>query len=160
MDELTTNSKTEFYVETASHKFKKLAWILLAAALIVGAIVFFSGIGSGARSALSHAKDVRVAMKLVSMEFYKGDGSIFDPTTETGLADNALAKMEAVIPIRGEINLTAWDYENDIPLSFTYREGKYLVEYKEMGNGEGTYGMNGDWTVYYDLKVLEYKAGE
>ena len=33
-----------------------------------------------------------------------------------------------------EIEQWLRDYENDIPLSFSYREGKYLVEYKETGS--------------------------
>ena len=56
--------------------------------------------------------------------------------------------------------VTGWDSENNIPLSFSYREGRYLVEYRDTGSGDGTYGMNGDWNVYYDFKVMEYKAGE
>ncbi len=160
MDDLNSNSKTEFYVKESTGRFGKIARILIIVALIIGVIVFISGIGSGARTALGHAKDIRVAMKLVSLEFYKGDESIYDPSYQTGLAPDALTRMQVMIPIKGEITLTGWDYENDIPLSFTYREGRYLVEYKDVGSGDGTYGMNGDWTVYYDLKVLEYSAGE
>ena len=160
MDDLTGNSKTEFYVKKSPDRFGKYPRTIIAVALIIGVIVLISGISSGARTALAHAKDIRVAMKLVSLEFYGGDGSIFDPSTKNGLAENAVSKIQTVLPVKGDIYLTAWDYENNIPLSFSYREGKYLVEYKEVGNGDGSYGMNGDWSVYYDLKVLEYKAGE
>ena len=160
MDDLTGTSKTKFYVESAPSRFSRFAWLVLLAALIIGGLVIWSGIASGAHDALSHAKDVRVAMKLISLEYYGGDGSIYDPTTETGMAQDALTKMSSVLPIKGDIQLTGWDYENNIPLSFSYREGKYLVEYKEIGQGEGTYGMNGDWSVYYDFKILEYTAGE
>lgn len=160
MDDLTSTSKTKFYVESAPSRFSRFAWLVLLAALIIGGLVIWSGIASGAHDALSHAKDVRVAMKLISLEYYGGDGSVYDPTTETGMAQDALTKMSSVLPIKGDIQLTGWDYENNIPLSFSYREGKYLVEYKEIGQGEGTYGMNGDWSVYYDFKILEYTAGE
>ena len=160
MDDLTGNSKTTFYVESFPGKFKKFAWLLVVVALLIGGIVIWSKIGSGARAALSHAKDIRVAMKLVSLEYYGGNGSIYDPSTETGLADVALSKIASVVPVKGEISLTGWDYENNIPLSFTYREGRFLVEYREVGSGDGTYGMNGDWSVYYDFKVLEYTSGD
>jgi hypothetical protein len=160
MDDLTGNSKTEFYVKKSPDGFGKTARVVLAIALIIGVIVIISGISSGARAALGHAKDIRVAMKLVSLEFYKGEESLYDPSYENGIAPDALTRMKTMVPIKGEIILTGWDEENDIPLSFTYREGRYLVEYKELGSGDGTYGMNGDWTVYYDLKVLEYSAGE
>ena len=76
------------------------------------------------------------------------------------MSSEAMVKISSLVPIKGEFTLTGWDSENNIPLSFSYREGRYLVEYRDTGSGDGTYGMNGDWSVYYDLKVLEYKAGE
>ena len=152
------NSKTVFYVETPISRIKRFAWIVLVAALVLGGIIVWAKIGAGARTALSHAKDVRVALKLISIEYYGSDGSIYDPTTQNGLDKDAIARMKAVIPIEGEILLTGWDYENDMPLAFSYREDKYLVEYKEIGFGDGSYGMNGDWSVYVDFKVLEYSA--
>jgi hypothetical protein len=160
MDDYTPseNSKTVFYVPTPFSRIKRFAWIVLVAALVLGGIIVWANIGAGARSALSHAKDVRVAMKLISLEYYGGDGSIYNPTNQNGLANDAITRMKAVIPIEGEIILTGWDYENNIPLSFSYRENKYLVEYREVGVGDGSYGMNGDWIVYVDFKVLEYSV--
>ncbi len=154
------NSKTVFYRETPVSKIKRFAWLVFAAALVFGAVILWSHIGAGARNALRHAKDVRVALKLISLEYYGGDGSIYDPLSENGLAGDAISRMKTVIPVEGEIRLTGWDFENNIPLSFTYREDRYLVEYREVGSGNGTYGMNGDWSVYFDLKVLEYSAQE
>ena len=160
MDDLTGNSKTEFYVESFMSRIRRFAWLIILIALIIGGIVIWSGIGSGARNALSHAKDIRIAMKMVSVEYYGGKTPMYDPSTESGLTDEALDKIGTVAPVKGEITLTSWDSENNIPLSFTYREGRYLVEYRDTGSGSGTYGMNGDWSVYYDFKVLEYKAGD
>lgn len=152
------NSKTVFYVDTPISKVRRFAWLVLVAALVLGGIIVWANIGAGARTALSHAKDVRVALKLISLEYYGGDGSIYDPTNGNGLADDAITRLSAVISIDGDLKLTGWDYENNIPLSFSYREGRYLVEYKEIGQGDGSYGMNGDWSVYVDFKVLEYSA--
>ena len=160
MDDLTGNSKTTFTNDPVPGRFRKFAWLLVIAALFICGIVIWSHVGSGARGALNHAKDIRVAMKLVSLEYYGGNGSIYDPSAENGMAENALSKIRSVAPVEGEIILTGWDYENNIPLSFTYREGRYLVEYREVGSGDGTYGMNGDWSVYYDFKVLEYTSGD
>ncbi|MBO6008460.1 MAG: hypothetical protein J6P78_07870 [Lachnospiraceae bacterium] len=161
MEDLTGNSsKTTFYVESFPDKIKRFAWVIVVIALIIGAIIIWSGIGSGARTAMDHAKDVRLAMKMVAMEYYGGKVSIYDPSAESGLTDEALAKIGNVAPVKGEITLTGWDEENNIPLSFTYREGRYLVEYRDIGSGDGTYGMNGDWSVYYNFKVLEYTAGD
>ncbi|MBO4610387.1 MAG: hypothetical protein J5696_11035 [Lachnospiraceae bacterium] len=161
MDDLNDNSsKTTFYVESLPDRIKRFAWLIIVIALVIGGIVIWSRIGSGARSAMDHAKDIRLAMKMVAVEYYGGKRSIYDPSTESGMTDEALAKIGNVVPIKGEIVLTGWDDEKNIPLSFTYREGRYLVEYRDIGTGDGTYGMNGDWSVYYNFKVLEYTAGD
>ena len=160
MDDYTPKDNTTFYVEPVPGKFSKFAWVILIVALITGVIVIWSGIGAGARSALSHAKDIRVALKLISLEYYGGDGSIYEPASENGMPKEALEKLKSIVPVRGDLQLTGWDFANNIPVSFSYREGRYLVEYKDLGQGDGTYGMNGDWSVYYDFKVLEYTAGE
>lgn len=160
MSDLSGSSKTSFYVESVPNKIKRFAWLIILAALIIGGVVVWAHIGSGARSALSHAKDIRVALKLVSVEYYGKTGSIFDPSSDNGMADGAVSAIGSMVPVKGEIRLTGWDDENNIPLSFTYREGRYLVEYRDIGTGDGTYGMNGDWSVFYDFKVLEYTTGD
>lgn len=160
MDDYTPKDNTTFYVESVPSRLSKFAWLIAIAGLIIGAIAIWAGIGSGARSALSHAKDIRVALKLISLEYYGGDGSIYEPSSENGMPKEALEKLKSIVPVRGDLQLTGWDYANNIPVSFSYREGRYLVEYKDLGQGDGTYGMNGDWSVYYDFKVLEYTAGE
>ena len=148
------NSKTVFVKRSQASLLTKYAWLILIIALLLGGVVVWSNISSGARAALSHARDIRVAMKLVSAEYFKGDNSIFNPANENGMQDNALARISSVCTVRGEVVLKSWDREKNLPLSFTYREGKYLVEYRDDGNG------NGDWTVYCDVKIMEYSSGD
>ena len=119
MDDLTGNSKTTFYVESVPNKIRRFAWLIVLAALIIGGVVIWAHIGSGARSALSHAKDIRVALKLVSVEYYGENGSIFDPASDNGMADGAVSAIGSMVPVRGNIKLTGWDDENNIPLSFS-----------------------------------------
>ena len=151
---------TQFYKESIPERIKKRLWLVILIVVTACIVFIWAGISAKARAALSHAKDIRVALKLVSIEYYGTNRTLYDASSETGLTDGALERIKTLTPVDGELTLTAWDDENNIPLSFTYREGLYLVEYKEVGNGDGSYGMNGDWSVYYDLKVLEYKAGE
>ncbi len=158
MEEIKTadNSKTTFSRDNGLPWLKKLALLVLIAAVFVCVITAIGRISSKGRSAISHAKQIRVAMKLISLEYYNGDGSIFDPTSENGLSAGALDKIKAVTTVNGEIILNSWDSENDIPISFTYREGRYLVEYRQSGSTKDGYGASGTWSVYYDLKIMEY----
>jgi len=161
MEELKEeNQKTVFYKDESIFSLKKHGWILVVVSIIIGAAIIWAHIGSGARSALSDAKDIRVAMKITALELQGGQESIYDPTSETGLSNDAFNRIKTTVGFDGNLALHSWDDKKNIPLSFSYRDGKYLVEYKEVGNGDGTYGMNGDWTVYYDFKVLEYTTGE
>ena len=160
MEEIKTseNSKTTFSRDDGLPWIKKLALAVLFIAIVVCVITAFGRISSKGRAAINHAKQIRVAMKLISLEYYNGDGSIFDPTSEDGLSAGALARIKAVTTVDGEIILNSWDTENDIPISFSYREGRYLVEYRQSGSVKDGYGANGTWSVYYDLKIMEYAS--
>ncbi|MCR5740249.1 MAG: hypothetical protein K6G43_10585 [Lachnospiraceae bacterium] len=159
MQDLTPDNSTVTFRETTPvNRIRRFAWILAAASVIIGGIIIWAGISSGARSALNTARDIRVAMKLVSLEYYGNGTSIYDPSSPNGLAEGAMERIMSLSPVKGELILAAWDEENNIPLSYTYREGRYLVEYKEIGHGDGSYGMNGDWNVYYNVRIMEYKA--
>ena len=83
MDDLTGSSKTTFYVESFPNKIRRFAWLIVLIALIIGGIVIWSGIVSGARDALGHAKDIRVALKMVSVEYYGEKRSLYDPSAES-----------------------------------------------------------------------------
>ncbi len=160
MDNLNPdNSTTTFRVENPLDRFKKFAVVIILAAVILGGIVLWARISSGARSALNTARDIRVTMKLISLEYYGEENPFYDPSSADGMASDAPDRIKSICPYSGDLTLYTWDEENSIPLSFTYRDGRYLVEYKEIGHGDGSYGMNGDWTVYYDFKIMEYKAG-
>jgi len=158
LNEADNISKIKYNRSGPTGKAAKLALLILIAAIITGAIITWAGIGAGARNTMSTAKDIRTAMKLISTEYYGENRSLYDPSTVTGLSDSALEKIRGVCPFKGELTLYSWDDENSIPIYFTYREDRYLVEYKDTGTGNGAYGMNGDWTVYYSVRVLEYKA--
>lgn len=151
---------TQFYKESILERIKKRLWLVILIVVTACIVFIWAGISAKARAALSHAKDIRVALKLVSIEYYGTNRTLYDASSETGLTDGALERIKTLTPVDGELTLTAWDDENNIPLSFTYREGLYLVEYKELGSGDGRYGMNGDWIVYYNFRIMELKAGE
>ena len=155
----TDNSKMSFFRESPVTGFKVFISTVLLIVIIIGGIMIWGRISAGARNALSDAKDVRVAMKLISLEYYGEKGALYDPSSENGMDKNALARILSVCPVSGEIILTGWDEEKDIPYSFSYRDGKYLVEYRQ-SDDSGANGTDGAWSVYYDIKVLEYKTGD
>lgn len=160
MEEINTmdNSKTTYSRDDGLPWLKKLALAVLLAAILISLITALGQISSRGRTAINHAKQIRVALKLISLEYYGGDGSIFDPASENGLAPGALERIKAVTTVKGDIILNSWDAENDIPISFSYREGRYLVEYRQSGTSKDLYGASGTWSVYYDLKIMEYAS--
>lgn len=152
------NSKTTFSRDDGLPWLKKLALIILLAAILISLVTALGQISSRGRTAISHAKQIRVALKLISLQYFNGDGSIFDPDSEDGLAPGALERIKAVTTVRGEITLNSWDTENNVPVSFSYSEGRYHVEYRQSVSGTDSNGTNGTWSVYYDLKIMEYAS--
>ncbi len=135
---------------------KKL--IIPALILCIFAMIFFawSRISTGGHHALQEARDVRVAMKLASLEYFSADGSIYDSRNPDGMASGAADKIRSLSYAEGDIKLLAWDRTNNLPKSFTYRKGPYLIEFNALNDSSS---VTGEWDVYYAFHVMHYSTG-
>ena len=140
---------------------QRTIWTVLRKMLLPGVIVlivlaiFFvaSRINAQAHHVMQEARDVRVAMRLVELEYRTAGNALYDPENVDGMTAGASQKIRELTYADGEIFLTGWDDENGMPRSFTYKKGTFLVEYKA---AEGTSAMDGQWDIYYTLHVLKY----
>ena len=125
--------------------------------LFVVIMIFFAWarISTGSHNVLQEARDVRTAMKLISIEYFGDTGRIYDPSAENGMASGVAEKIENLSYADGTVKLLSWDYENNMPLAFTYSKGVYLVEYRAADDDDA---MSGEWDVYYAIHVLNYSS--
>lgn len=148
MEEVTVFEKTSFV-----NKVWRYIIVLLCVIVVTGGLITWARISSGSHDALQEARGVRAAMKLVSIEYYGGDGSIYDSRNFDGMAKGAADMIKALSYAEGEIELKAWDEADNVPVAFTYRKGLYVIDFKTVGNPNDPDYV---WDVYYAFHLMKY----
>ena len=128
---------------------------LIAAAVIVAVVLcvvfFWFRINSGTRQAMREAKDIRIAMKMKAVEQYGLGGTLYKPSVRNGMAKDMEEEILKMAEADGNIELQAWDAENNEPAAFTYYKDRYIIIFKTESDGSPI------WSGYYTLKLLEYE---
>lgn len=145
--------RTVFENESVAGKAGRYILLLLMVIVAVGGFIFWARIRTGSHKAMQEARGVRAAMKLVSIEYYGGNGSIYDRSAYDGMAKGAADMIHSLSYTDGEIELKAWDEANNVPDAFTYRKGLYVVDFKTVGNPKDPDYV---WDVYYAFHLMKY----
>ena len=131
---------TVFERESIADRLGRYIFLLLIVLIVAVGFFTWARISTGSHTVLQEARGVRAAMKLVSIEYYGGNGSIYDMIRTMSYAD-------------GEIELKAWDDVNNVPIAFTYRKDPYVIEFKSVGD---RYDPDDVWDVYYAFHLMKY----
>ena len=146
---------TVFERQSITGKFRRIIIPVIIFLVIMGIFFVWARISTGSHTVLQEARDVRVAMKLIGVE-YSGDSSrIYDPSSSDGMVSGIADKIEKLSYADGEVRLISWDVENSLPLAFTYSKGMYLVEYRAVDPDDPN---SGEWNVYYAIHVTSYST--
>ena len=96
--------------------------------LIIGAAIFlYFHIKSESHMALRDAKNARMAIETVGIQYYAGGRSVYSPNTRDGLSAGVLERVERLADSNGDICLLSYDQAENKVREMTYREGKYLI---------------------------------
>ena len=112
---------------------------------------------AGARRAHKEARDIRRALTSVGSEYYDEMYSIYDPSSRTGLTDEAAERIAELSTRDGTVILYSWDEESNTPLQFEYRKGLYRVIYTDSSIMDQV-GAKGEYVVYYSFELLTFEA--
>jgi hypothetical protein len=148
MEETTVFEKASFM-----NKAGRYIIVLIVVIVITGGILTWGRISAGSHKALQEARGVRTAMKLVSIEYYGGDGSIYDSKSLDGMAKGAADMIKTMSYAEGEIELKAWNEAENVPVAFTYHEGLYYIDFRTVGNPKDPDCV---WDVYYAFHLMKY----
>ncbi|MCR5272940.1 MAG: hypothetical protein K6E13_08155 [Lachnospiraceae bacterium] len=137
----------------------KLIWTRRALILIITVLIVVFGvayfkISSESHQVLREAKNIRVSMRLLSIESYGTYGNIYDATNRNGLADGVAEELAELSNEDGEVTLTAWNDEKNLPEQFSYKKGNYIAYYDADGDKYKT------WKVCVQIGVLNYENNE
>ena len=120
--------------------------------LLTGLFIWWQ-ISTDAHHVMQEARDIRTALRLVGLEYRGLGSSVYDQGAQDGLAEGAAQKLRDLTYAEGEVDLLAWDESSGMPLSFTYRKGAYVVEYKAQ---DRDHTISGKWEIYYAFHILTY----
>ncbi len=144
---------TVFERESVANRAGKYILLLLVIIVVVGGFITWARISAGSHNAMQEARGVRAAMKLVSIEYYGGDGSIYDSSAYDGMANGAADMIRTMAYADGEIELRAWDEVNNVPIAFTYRKDPYVIEFRRVGDPQDPDDV---WDIYYAFHLMKY----
>lgn len=119
--------------------------------LFIGAIIFTKfAIDTSARNMFREAKNVQLALEMLSVEYYGRDMSIYDEHNRNGLADGVEERIEALSGEDGDIYITGYNFKKKEVTGFVYERGMYRVNYTKNKDNVQT------WKVDLIINVFNY----
>ncbi len=150
---------TQFYRDRGASVVLRNAIIVFISIIILSCFALWAYVDSGARQAYKEARDIRNALRAVGTEYYGGMVSIYDPSSRDGMVRGAAERVAQLSGRSGKVTLYAWDDEHNMPLSFEYQKGSYIVVYTNSNEyGNSTLVMEGDFEVDYSFRILRFEA--
>ncbi|HIW22103.1 MAG TPA: hypothetical protein H9887_08820 [Candidatus Dorea intestinavium] len=127
------------------NKRTRIHWILISilitiisVAAVWSAATFFIT-KQEARHVLREAKDVRLAMRYVTIRGKAEDTAILDRESDSGFAGWAEDEIRNLTQIKGDLYLVYLNQNNPYEYRFFYTKGKYLVDYTSMDKNKTKY---------------------
>lgn len=134
-------------------KFEKIKTIVIIVAivLVVCSIIFAKfAIDTQSRNMFREAKNVQLALDMLSVEYYARDMHIYDSNHRNGLADGVEERIEQLSGEDGDIYVTSYSFKSREVTGFMYERGIYRVRYEKNKDGSK------EWTVDLIIPVFKY----
>lgn len=127
--------------------------LILMTALILASIMlnFYVKTRSDAKTALSEAKNVQLAMNIISINEYSKDTDIYNAQVSSGVSSSYIKEIKSFAGVEGSIDITGFNSTKNSVTGFTYKSNNYIVEY--IYNEETAVQS---WTVDYCMNILNY----
>ncbi len=123
--------------------------ILIVFVLGVAAFSYFRIITEG-RLILRQGKNVKLALDMMDIEYYRENKSVYNPNSPNGLSSGVEQQLYDIVGQTGEVEVLSYDTAERRILYMIYEEENYRVIYKYDD-------VNGDqWKVDYLMTIFDY----
>jgi hypothetical protein len=129
-------------------QIRNILFVVLIILVIGAPIFFYFNVDSKARSALREAKNVKMALEMVDIEYYSQSSSIYDGTKADGLREGVVEKVYKLLEQDGEIVLQSYSQKKREIKALTYTNSHYEVYYY-YDEQEGD-----QWRVRYFITII------
>lgn len=138
------------YKKLQRYKVQSVLGICLVL-LIAGAFIFtYFHITTQARLTLREAKNVRLALDMLDVEYYGRNSSVYDPEKRDGLNDGVSKRLYDICGQSGKTELLSYDQKNHKTTCMIYETEHYRVFYQQDEAGKDS------WKVDYLVMVMKY----
>lgn len=131
---------------------------IIKTVIIVGLIVFVIGIAAftyfrivtEGRLALRKGKNVKLALDMLDIEFYREKKTVYNPNRPDGLEQGVRERLNNIVGDDGRFNIVSYDKNKRKIEYMIYEEDNYRVIYRYDED-------DGDiWKVEYIVTILDY----
>lgn len=131
---------------------------IIRTVLIIGLIVFVIGIAAftyfrittEGRLALRKGKNVKLALDMLDIEFYREKKTVYNPNRPDGLEQGVRERLNDIVDDDGRFNIVSYDRNKRRIEYMIYEEENYRVIYRYDED-------DGDiWKVEYIVTILDY----
>ncbi|MGN1204293.1 MAG: hypothetical protein ACI4SA_04465 [Lachnospiraceae bacterium] len=124
--------------------------IVIVVALLSGAVAFtYFYVTTEARLALREAKNVKLALDMLNIEYYGLGKSVYDPSKQDGLSANVEKQVADIVDHKGRIEIRSYNPGEHEILYLIYETDRYRVIYRSDAEGDG-------WKVEYLTTIFDY----
>jgi hypothetical protein len=130
-------------------QIRNIVLIVLVLALVGTPIFAYFRIKSDAHLALREAKNVKLTLEMLDIEYYANGKSVYDSSKQNGLRDGVEKEITKLLENDGSVILQSYSRKKRTVQAFTYTNNHYEVIYyndKEQGD---------TWKVHYLIEVLK-----
>lgn len=126
--------------------------IIIILVLIIGTVGgWYIQTQSSARLALAEAKNVQLAVNLMSSSAYASNVNMYDAASASGISEEYIEQIRQFADVDGTLYITDWNRDYNEMEAFHYVTGKYTVYY--------TYDFEdaqASWRVDYSMPMIGY----
>ena len=119
--------------------------------LILGAVVFsYFHITTQGRLVFREAKNVKLTLEMLDVEYYGRQKSVYDAEKRNGLTEGVEARVYGIAAQTGRTEILSYDKKEHRILSMVYEKEHYRVVYQLDESG------NDRWKIDYLITIFDY----
>lgn len=133
-------------------KFKIVLLVVILLLLICIPVFKYFQLTTEARITLREAKNVKLQLQAIDVEYYALGTSVYDASSANGLNSGVLERIRDFMENSCDITIYSYDKKDRAVTGFIYTNGNYQAVYSydsELGES---------WKVSYIMNVLEYNG--
>ena len=121
---------------------------VIFAALFFYLMFMYFKITTGGRTAFREAKNVKLALNMIDIEYYSKGKSVYEPGKLHGMSQESLERIQGLLENDGVVDIISYDSKSRTVTCFTYQYGHYKVTY--------LYDDGDTWDIDYLVNLYDY----